>query len=154
MDNSTINDESKNFATTNTQLTGGSQSGSYSMGQFTDRQVYADALLNANKTWENWSLSAQLSLSVSDQYYAGNNVGGPISSTQLANKFNVYMLDQALKTTGQSQSQHQVQSVYAQAELGWKSAYYLTVTGRNDWDSALFGPLSTKHSFYPSVGLQ
>jgi len=154
VDNSTINDESKNFATTNTQLTGGSQSGSYSMGQFTDRQVYADALLNANKTWENWSLSAQLGASVSDQYYAGNNVGGPISSTQLANKFNVYMLDQALKTTGQSQSQHQVQSVYAQAELGWKSAYYLTVTGRNDWDSALFGPLSTKHSFfYPSVGL-
>ena len=154
VDNSNINDESKNFATTNTQLTGGSESGSYSLGQFNDRQVYADALLNANKTWENWSLSAQLGASIADQFYYGNNVGGPIASTQLANKFNVYMIDQALKTTGQSRTQHQTQSLYAQAELGWKGAYYLTVTGRNDWDSALFGPLSTKHSFfYPSVGL-
>lgn len=154
VDNATINDESKNFATTNTQLTGGSESGSYSMGQYTDRQVYADALLNINKTWENWSISAQLGASYADQFYAGNNVGGPIASTKLANKFNVFMLDQALKTTGQTQSQQQVQSVYAQAELGFKGAYYLTVTGRNDWDSALFGPLSTQHSFfYPSVGL-
>ncbi len=154
VDNSQITDESKNFATTNTQLTGGSESGSYSIGQYTDRQVYADALLSANKTWEDWSVSAQLGTSISDQFYGGSNIGGPIATSKLANKFNVYMLDQALKTTGQSQSRHQVQSVYAQAELGWKGAYYLTVTGRNDWDSALFGPMSTKHSFfYPSVGL-
>lgn len=154
VDNSSINDESKNFATTNTQLTGGSESGSFSMGQFTDRQVYADALLNINKTWEDWSVSAQLGASVTDNFYAGSNIGGPIASTKLANKFNVFMLDQALKTTGQTQSRHQTQSVYAQAELGYKGAYYLTVTGRNDWDSALFGPLSTQHSFfYPSVGL-
>ena len=154
VDNSQITDESKNFATTNTQLTGGSESGSYSLGQYNDRQVYADALLSANKTWEDWSVSAQLGTSLSDQYYSGSNIGGPIASTKLANKFNVYMLDQALKTTGQNSSRHQVQSVYAQAELGWKGAYYLTVTGRNDWDSALFGPMSTKHSFfYPSVGL-
>ena len=154
IDNSRIGDESKNYATTNTQLTGGSQSGSYSMGQFNDRQIYADALLNINKTWENWSVSAQLGASVADQFYEGSNIGGPIASTKLANKFNVFMLDQALKTTGQVQSRHQVQSVYAQAEVGFKGAYYLTVTGRNDWDSALFGPLSTQHSFfYPSVGL-
>ena len=154
IDNSRIGDESKNYATTNTQLTGGSQSGSYSMGQFNDRQIYADALLNINKTWENWSVSAQLGASVADQFYEGSNIGGPIASTKLANKFNVFMLDQALKTTGQMQSRHQVQSVYAQAEVGFKGAYYLTVTGRNDWDSALFGPLSTQHSFfYPSVGL-
>ena len=154
VDNATINDESKNYATTNTQLTGGSQSGSYSMGQFTDRQVYADALMNINKTWEDWSVSAQIGASISDQYYAGSSIGGPIASTKLANKFNVFMLDQALKSTSQSQSRHQTQSVYAQAEVGFKGAYYLTVTGRNDWDSALFGPLSTQHSFfYPSVGL-
>ena len=154
VDNSSITDESKNFATTNTQLTAGSESGSYSLGQYTDRQVYADALLSASKTWEDWSLSAQLGTSISDQFYNGSNIGGPIASTQLANKFNVYMLDQALKTTGQTQSHHQVQSIYAQAEVGYKGAYYLTVTGRNDWDSALFGPMSTKHSFfYPSVGL-
>ena len=154
VDNSNITDESKNFATTNTQLTGGSESGSYSIGQYNDRQVYADALLNANKTWNELSLSAQIGTSISDQFYSGSNIGGPIASTKLANKFNVYMLDQALKTTGQSRSQHQVQSIYAQAELGYKGAYYLTVTGRNDWDSALFGPMSTRHSFfYPSVGL-
>lgn len=48
----------------------------------------------------------------------------------------------------------QTQSVFASAELGYKSTYYLTLTGRNDWPSQLAGPNSTSKSFfYPSVGL-
>lgn len=153
-DQSSIKDESKNFASTNTQLTGGSLNGFYSHGEATDRQVYADALLNINKRWENITLSANLGTSISDQYYAGSSLGGPIAADKLANKFNDFMLDQAQMTPGQNESRRQIQSIYGQAELGFKGAYYLTITGRNDWDSALFGPHSTKHSFfYPSAGL-
>lgn len=37
--------------------------------------------------------------------------------------------------------------------MGYKGAYYLTLTGRNDWPSQLAGPNSTQSSFfYPSVG--
>ena len=154
LDNSRIMDESKNFASTNTQLTGGSLNGSYSEGQANDRQTYADALISADKRFGDWSVNANLGTSISDQYYYGSSLGGPISADQLANKFNVFMLDKALMTPGQTQSRRQIQSIYGQAEIGWKSQYYLTLTGRNDWDSALFGPLSTKHSFfYPSAGL-
>lgn len=49
-------------------------------------------------------------------------------------------------------NKHYINSLFANAELGWKSMLFLTLTGRNDWDSALAG---TKHEsfFYPSVGM-
>ncbi len=48
----------------------------------------------------------------------------------------------------------QTQSLYASADIGYKSTYYLTLTGRNDWPSQLAGPNSKNSSFfYPSVGL-
>ena len=31
----------------------------------------------------------------------------------------------------------EIQSIFASAELSWKNQLYLTVTGRNDWDSKL-----------------
>lgn len=44
------------------------------------------------------------------------------------------------------------QSIFASAEVGWKSMLYLTLTGRNDWASQLLGSSQTSF-FYPSVGL-
>ena len=43
-------------------------------------------------------------------------------------------------------------SIFASVEIGWKSMLYMTLTGRNDWDSAL---INTEQSsfFYPSIGL-
>jgi TonB-linked outer membrane protein, SusC/RagA family len=154
VDNSAITDESKNYASTNTQLTGGSLNGSYSTSEMKDRQTYADALLSADKRFGEWSLSGQFGASVKDMYFYSMGLGGPIADTKLANKFFLGMLDQSQMSPSQSDAHQQVQSIYGQAEIGWKGAYYLTVTDRRDWDSALFGPLSTKHSFhYPSAGL-
>jgi hypothetical protein len=48
----------------------------------------------------------------------------------------------------------QAQSVFANAEIGYKSLVYLTLTGRNDWDSALaFSESKERSFFYPSAGL-
>lgn len=48
----------------------------------------------------------------------------------------------------------QTQSIFGNVELGYNNYLYLTVTGRNDWDSALAHSLSgDKSFFYPSVGL-
>lgn len=44
------------------------------------------------------------------------------------------------------------QYIFASAELSWKNQLYLTVTGRNDWDSKLAFS-KQKSFFYPSVGL-
>ncbi len=46
----------------------------------------------------------------------------------------------------------EIQSIFASAELSWKNQLYLTVTGRNDWDSKLAFS-KQKSFFYPSVGL-
>ena len=154
IDQTNIKDESKNFATTNTQLTGGSVNGFYSHGTAVDRQIYADVLITANKRFGDWTINGNLGASISDATYESNSIGGPIAADKLANKFTDKMLDQDSMSPGQGSSHRQIQSIYGQAEVGFKGAYYLTVTGRNDWDSALFGPMSTKHSFfYPSAGL-
>jgi TonB-linked SusC/RagA family outer membrane protein len=44
-----------------------------------------------------------------------------------------------------------IQSVYGFANLAWKNAIFLDVTGRNDWSSTL--PASSRSYFYPSFGL-
>lgn len=44
-----------------------------------------------------------------------------------------------------------VHSAYAFANIGWKNAVFLDVTGRNDWSSTL--PKANRSYFYPSVGL-
>ena len=47
---------------------------------------------------------------------------------------------------------HYINSMFISAELGYRSMLYLTLTGRNDWDSALHGTAQTSF-FYPSVGV-
>mgnify|MGYP002231000271 FL=1 len=44
----------------------------------------------------------------------------------------------------------EVQSIFANVELGWRSQLYLTLTGRNDWDSKLAFSNQSSY-FYPSV---
>ena len=43
-------------------------------------------------------------------------------------------------------------AIFANVELGWRSMLYLTLTGRNDWNSRLVNT-SEESFFYPSVGL-
>ena len=45
----------------------------------------------------------------------------------------------------------EVQSVYGFAQIAYKDAIFLDVTGRNDWSSTL--PASNRSFFYPSFGL-
>lgn len=54
-----------------------------------------------------------------------------------------------------STSDSYINSIFAQAEFSYNSMLYLTLTGRNDWFSALSykGKHSSNHIFYPSVGL-
>lgn len=62
-------------------------------------------------------------------------------------------LSQSMTTRTQTGWREQTQSVFASAEVGFKGAYYLTLTGRSDWPSQLAGPNSNQKAFfYPSVG--
>ena len=50
-------------------------------------------------------------------------------------------------------SQKRINSVYGLAKFSFRDFFYLDITGRNDWSSALANPLSADNSsfFYPSV---
>lgn len=162
MDNSYTDYSEKNYASSNTQRTEGSQNGYYGINKLQNKQLYGDVMLNINKYFgENWSLQANIGASLSDMRQDANRTAGPIpdgiisdEKALLPNFFAVQNLSNTAITTRMQEGWHeQTQSIFASAELGYKHAYYLTLTGRNDWPSQLAGPHSTKKSFfYPSVG--
>lgn len=153
VDNSETKYTEKFYATTFTELTEGSANGLYGLEQYDDTQFYADALLDMNKSWGDWSLHANIGASITDMRNDLSSSRGPIAADNIPNVFNVFSIDAARMVKKQSGWVEQTQSIYASAEVGFKSAYYLTLTGRNDWPSQLAGPRSVSRSFfYPSVG--
>ena len=163
MDQSVTNYTEKYYASTFTQLTELSNNGLYGITTMKDRQVYADALLNINKRFnDDWSVQANIGASISDMSYDALKNRGPIADgvitdekPGLANVFNVQNLSNSPKTSRMQEGwREQTQSVFGSAELGFKGTYYLTLTARNDWPSQLAGPHSNRKSFfYPSAGL-
>ena len=153
LDNSYNTYTQKYYASTIATIAEG-ENGFYGVTNTRDKQTYADLLLNINKTFgEDWSLTANIGASYSDNRSEALAVSGPIAANGLPNFFTVAQLD---KETGQREEtgyREQTQSIFASAEVGYRSTYYLTLTGRNDWPSQLAGPNSKQSSFfYPSVG--
>lgn len=146
------------FASTNTTLTEGSSTGYYGERSTRDRQTYADVLANINKSFsEDIVLSATGGASISDVMQDYLNVRGPLMDGTyegaIPNVFNVMQIDRNKLKPEQNKFQDQTQSVFASAEVGYKGAYYLTLTGRFDWPSQLAGEQSSKSGFfYPSIG--
>lgn len=163
MDWSSTDYTEKFYASTFTQLTELSANGLYGITRMNDKQHYLDFLANADKRWgDDWSLMASIGASLSDMSNDAMQNRGPIADgvitdekPGLANVFNVQNLSNSTKTTRlQSGWREQTQSVFASVELGYKGAWWLTLTGRNDWPSQLAGPHSGRSSFfYPSAGL-
>ena len=162
VDNSTTKYTEKFYASTLPQLTESSKNGLYGISSMKDSQIYADVLLNIDKRFnEDWTLQANIGASITDMRYDAFKNRGPIADGEmseekpgLANVFNVQNLSNSQKTSRLQEGwREQTQSVFASAEVGYKGAYYLTLTARNDWPSQLAGPHSNKKSFfYPSVG--
>ncbi len=146
------------YATTNTTLTDGSTTGFYAERSTRDRQTYGDILANINKTLnEDIVLTANAGASISDVMQNYLDVRGPLMDGTydgaIPNIFNVMQIDRDKLTPYQDKWQDQTQSVFASTEVGYKGAYYLTLTGRFDWPSQLAGAQSAKSGFfYPSVG--
>lgn len=163
IDNSTNDYTEKAYASTNTQLTELSERGLYGISRSYEKQLYADFLLSVNKNFgERWNLQANFGGSFNDMRYDEMKTRGPIADDSdafagekagLTNGFSTQNLSKTKTTNMQSGWREQTQSIYASAEIGYLNAYYLTLTGRNDWPSQLAGPKSVNKSFfYPSVG--
>ena len=152
IDNSNGQYEQKLYASTNPTLTEGSTQGFYAVAKNENSQTYADILLNVNKRFNDFSLVANIGASLSDNSSDELSYRGPIREKGIPNVFNVFDLDNAKKRARQEGWEEQTQSVFASAEVGWKSRIYLTLTGRNDWASQLANSPQASF-FYPSVGL-
>lgn len=143
-------DERKFNASTNNLFA--SETGFYSLNEIQSRQIYGEVLLNIdNYFWKDrLNLIANIGACVDDSRYDQNMYGG-----KLAKVPNLFTYSNVAKSTAEpSQSAYikQKQSVFASAQLGYKSMTYLNVTARNDWPSTLANT-STSSFFYPSIGL-
>ncbi|MCD8073023.1 MAG: SusC/RagA family TonB-linked outer membrane protein, partial [Alistipes sp.] len=150
VDNTTNRYTYKKYATTDAIFA--SEAGAYDDRNINDQSFYGDVIVNINKSWDKWSLMTNIGASINDIREEMIGYSGNLRASN-PNLFAVHNLDYTTKFKPKQEGWHdQVQSVFASAEVGWNSMLYLTVTGRNEWDSRLAG---SKHSsfFYPSVGL-
>ncbi len=149
LDNANAKDTQKNYASTDPLFSG--DNGRYRSGMTLDKQLYADFLVNINKYWDDLSLSANIGTSISDIQSDSQGADGFLL---IPNFFSIKNIERGAPKTSLDQSgwHEQTQSVFANVELGWRSMLYLTLTGRNDWASALANT-SNSSFFYPSIGL-
>lgn len=124
--------------------------GAYYKGDASTRQLYADVMLNIDKYIGDFSVTATLGASIQDVNYKYFEMGGHLNS--VANSFTPLNFKQSTVKYKHTAYHDQTQSIFATAQVGWKSKFYLDLTGRCDWASALAGTNSSC-VVYPSVGV-
>lgn len=126
--------------------------GYYSSSKKQDKQFYGDLLVNMNKSFGEFDVTANIGASISDMQNNTSAYFGHLK--QIPNFFALKNIDLNASSSGVSQVRwrEQTQSVFASAELGYKGMIYLSGTARNDWASALANT-EQPFFFYPSVGL-
>lgn len=148
-----------------TQSTLADDNGRYVVENAESTQLYGDALLIYNKTFDQLSLSATLGTSIRDQETktqffdskGGDDIRVPartgfsgvegLFSPNIFNLQNIAVGGTALFNEGGRRSQ--LQSVFGSINVGFNGMLFLDVTARNDWSSTL----PDDSFFYPSVGL-
>lgn len=152
-DDAATKQEDKRYAST-INLFAHSDYGYYGYDKINDQNLYGDLMANVNKTWETFSIGANIGGSFSRTKYDVTGFQGGLKAP--SNVFSPNAIDYSQVTNDNRPifdlNKHYINSLFANVELGWRSMLYMTLTGRNDWDSALHG---TAHSsfFYPSVGM-
>jgi len=135
-----------------TQGTLAESNGRYVRSNTNGTQLYADLILNYNKYFgEDFNLTVNAGTSIRDTKIYNEFFDSKGANLRYANIFSLQNINQvdAAFNIYQSMSRRQLQSVFANAQIGYKSMLYLDVTGRNDWSTTL----PDKSYFYPSVGL-
>lgn len=153
-DDAATKQEDKRYAST-LKLFAPSDYGFYGYDKINDQTLYGDLMLDINKTLgENFSISSNMGASFSRLKYDVTGFQGGLKAP--SNVFTPNAIDYGNATNDNrpifESYKHYINSMFISAELGYRSMLYLTLTGRNDWDSALHGTAQTSF-FYPSVGV-
>lgn len=116
-------------------------------------QTYADAILTGKKKIDDFSININLGTSIQDNKSDFSSYGGNLSQY-----VNLFVLSNINKTTSKIEQDDlphiQRQSVFANAEIGYRNYLFLNASARNDWSSTLaFTEYLKKGFFYPSIGI-
>ncbi len=151
LDNTYAEKEDKRYASTNGTFA--KPKGKYAYSNSTFKQKYADVMVNFDKQF-------------ADLYHATVNVGASFEEYDMKERGyggqlllipNKFTYDNIDPTTGVpfqkgGDSRKMNAAIFASAELSWKSALFLTLTGRADKPSQLVNS-DYPWIFYPSVGV-
>ena len=152
-DDAATKQEDKRYAST-INLFAHSPYGFYGYDKINDQSLYGDLMANINKSWEAFSIGANIGTSFSRTKYDVTGFQGGLKAP--SNLFTPNAIDYSQVTNDNRPifelNKHYINSVFANVELGWRSMLYLTLTGRTDWDSALNNTAKSSF-FYPSVGM-
>lgn len=128
-----------------------SEMGYYSLNTLDNRQLYAEAIVSINKPLnEKFSLSANLGGAIEDINFNQDLYGGKLSG--VANLYTYANVNRNIADITQSGFKRQKQSIFGNAQLGYKNMLFLDIAGRHDWASTLAGTDVPGFS-YPSVGV-
>ena len=144
--------EKKFDAGTNTLFTEGSKHGLYGNNTQYTEQKFGEVLGTFNKYFGDnvLSLSGVVGANIDDVTFRSDYVNGPLALVNnlfVLNNIDATSTHTTLLSDGY---RYQNQSVFANAQLGWRSRVYLDMTFRADWNSSLWtaGAIT-----YPTVGL-
>ena len=144
--------EQKFDASTNTLFTEGSKHGKYGLNNQYTEQKFAEVLATFNKYFGDnvINVTGVVGANIDDVTFRTDYINGPLA--QVNNKFDLNNIDRNNSHTnlGTDGWRYQNQSVFANAQVGWRSRIYLDMTYRVDWNSTLWAAGAIP---YPTVGL-
>jgi TonB-linked outer membrane protein, SusC/RagA family len=128
----------------------GSNSGRGRIQQFTEmnREFNVDWSVVFHKGFGKIDVSAFVGGGLTRNYFNRDGLQGDGMVIQYWN----VVSNANIITSNVSESRQGVNSLYGNAEISYNNLVYLTLTGRNDWFSAL-NPEVENNIFYPSIGL-
>ena len=145
--------EDKRYAST-LDIFAHSPYGYYSCSKLNDRSFYADVMADVSKRWGDLSLVANVGTAFTNTSYDIAGFQGGLKAS--SNIFTPNGIDYSRVSSDNRPifdiTRHAIHSVLGSVELGWQERVYLTMTGRNDWDSSLSNT-AQQSFFYPSVGM-
>lgn len=148
-DKTTDNFEQKFYASTTQVLV--PANGRYRREDFDTRQFYGDFLVNFNKSFNAFDLSATVGTSFMD--FKANTLR--LDSDKLGLVIPNFFVPENVNGNGlqrMSNPRKRLNSVFGTAQLGYKDMVFVDITGRNDWSSTL-AYTNNKSYFYPAFGL-
>lgn len=127
--------------------------GGTNKGYFQQRKDYkyslnTDFILMANKRFDKFSVEGLVGGSI--YYYKTNYLSATTRNGLSVPGFYSLKASVESPTTAVETKKKQVNSLFGKLTLGYMDAFYLDLTGRNDWSSTL--PTDEHSYFYPSVG--